>query len=103
MSKEDIDVHVVFGLGNGIGLGSKGYVVFSKTRCANLKFYQWFNTTILLEFIKDLKAFRNLPFESITWFQLDGEAIQIECYQSANMLEALRENNNVVIGKPAAL
>jgi len=25
MSKEDIDVHVAFGLGNGIGLGSKGY------------------------------------------------------------------------------
>jgi len=101
MCKEDIDVHMVLGLGNGIGLGNKGYVIFSKTRCANVKFYKWFNTTILIEFIKDLKALRNLPFESMTWFQLDGEAVQIECYQSSEMLQTLCDNH-VVVGKPAA-
>jgi len=101
MTKDDIDVHEVSGLGHSIALGNKGYVIFAKTRCANVKFYEWFNKTILTQFIAEIKAFRNLPIHALTWFQLDGEAIQIECYQSPEMIQLLNENF-VVVGKPAA-
>jgi hypothetical protein len=101
MGKEELDVHTVFGLGHGIGIGNKGYVVFSKTRSVNLKFYLWFNNTILVQFIKELKTLRNLGLDSLTWFQLDGEAQQIECYQSPELLQLLTDAR-IVVGKPAA-
>jgi hypothetical protein len=39
--------------------------------------------------------------ESISWFQLDGEAIQIRCYQSQDVLKNLSEQH-IVVGKSAA-
>mmetsp|Transcript_32984 Transcript_32984/g.45233 ORF Transcript_32984/g.45233 Transcript_32984/m.45233 type:complete len:589 (-) Transcript_32984:104-1870(-) len=102
MEKEQCDVHVVPGLGNSIDIANKAYVVFTKTRCANAKFYEWFNSTVLVSFVSDLRRLRNLPDDSMAWFQLDGEAIQIECYrQGSNTLQLMTEHN-IVIGKPAA-
>jgi hypothetical protein len=49
MNKEEIDIHEVDGLGNNISPDNKGYVIFCKTRCADLKFYEWFNATVLVQ------------------------------------------------------
>ena len=40
MSKGECDVHEVLGMGIGTDVGSKGYIVFCKTRCANNTFYK---------------------------------------------------------------
>ena len=37
----------------------------------------------------------------MTWFQLDGESVQIAIYQSKQMLKKL-EDMNIVVGKPPA-
>ena len=55
--------------------------MFCKTRGCNYKFYEWYNTTILLEFIKSLKHKYEYEDDVVTWFQLDGEAKQIEIYE----------------------
>lgn len=101
MTKEDIDVHTVSGLGHGVGIENKGYVVFAKTRCVNVKFYEWYNTAVLVQFIINIKAHRNLSNDSVAWFQLDGEAVQIECYKSPAVLKILSDQH-VVVGKSAA-
>ena len=61
------------------------------------------NTIVLLQFIRYLKHLRELLLESMSWFQLDGEATQIECYRSINLnlLHTLNKEH-IVIGKPAA-
>ena len=60
-------------------------------------------TIVLSQFIRYLKHLRELLLESMSWFQLDGEATQIECYRSINLniLHTLNEEQ-IVIGKPSA-
>ena len=101
MEKEQCDVHVVPGLGNSIDLSNKAFVVFTKTRCANVKFYEWFNSIALVNFVLNLRQLRSLPEDSIAWFQLDGEAIQIECYQGVNNMLDLMTQHHIVVGKQA--
>jgi hypothetical protein len=42
-----------------------------------------------------------LPSNSIAWFQLDGEPLQIQCYQENSILEILEESF-IIVGKPPA-
>ena len=51
-----------------------------------------------------MNAIRNhfdFPFDTMAWFQLDGERIQIECFQDSKILTLMHSNHNCV-GKPAA-
>ena len=84
----DIDVYRVPALGISTELYSVSYVVFCKSRCCNINFFLWIiNETILFEAIRSRKeVFRLLP-KSMTWFQLDGEPVQIEVYEDPAMLE----------------
>ena len=38
---------------------------------------------------------------TLTWFQLDGEPVQIEVYNDPEMIQKLHDQN-IVIGKPSA-
>ena len=52
MKENIIDIHEI----PGLGIDSKGYVVFCKTRCGNKEFLEWFNEVILIKFIKDIRS-----------------------------------------------
>jgi hypothetical protein len=101
MSKRECDVHEVLDMGIGTDVGSKGYIVFCKTRCANNTFYKWLNDSILIPMITAQKTLHGDRDDAITWFQLDGEPVQINVYEDPEVLAAL-EAHNVVIGKPPA-
>ena len=38
---------------------------------------------------------------TLTWFQLDGESVQIEVYNDPEMIQKLHDQN-IVISKPSA-
>jgi hypothetical protein len=99
MHKEALDIHEVPGLGVSTDMRSMGYVVFCKTRCCNKKFFRWINEKIIFKEIEDRKKVYQLADDALTWFQLDGEPIQIEVYKEEDMLEQLGIRG-IVIGKP---
>jgi hypothetical protein len=101
MAKGDIDVHEVLGLGIGTDIGSKGYVVFCKTRCGNNAFYRWLNDSILIPMVVSKKALHKAAENAITWFQLDGEPVQIKVYEDSEVIASMTEHG-IVIGKPPA-
>jgi len=55
---------------------------------------------IMIPFVLNLKRIHALDVNSATWYQLDGEEMQIRCYEDISMLSVL-ENNNIIIGKPS--
>ena len=101
MDENDIDVYEVAGLGVSNAVGGKAWVVFCKTRSCNLKFFTWFNTSVLIPWVFNIKTAYHLSNDEITWFQLDGEPVQIECYEFPSVLEALDESA-IIVGKPPA-
>ena len=87
------------GLGIGTQVNAKAYVVFSKTRIPPLTFYEWMNDIILFRFIGEIKDAYPEFRDSLTWFQLDGEGVQIECYKKDHIL-AMLEARGIIVGKP---
>lgn len=86
MEADDMDVHLVKGLGLGTNWDAYGYVVFMKSRCGHSKFYKWFFEEVHMKSVVDLKAYYNLPDTTATNLQIDGEDIQMSCLND----EALR-------------
>lgn len=101
MDSESIDVFEVVGLGISNVVGGKAWVVFCKTRCYNLQFYTWFNTTVLVPWVMQIRSIYHLSASDIAWFQLDGEPVQIECYSVPAILDVL-DGSSIVVGKPPA-
>jgi hypothetical protein len=87
-------------LAHGVSVNDTAYVVLCKSRAGNEAFYIWFNQYIMIPFVLNLKRIHALDVNSATWYQLDGEEMQIRCYEDISMLSVL-ENNNIIIGKPS--
>jgi hypothetical protein len=47
--------------------------------------------TILLQVIAEIKALRDLPDDAMSWFQLDGEVIQIQCFRLLEIIQLMNE------------
>jgi hypothetical protein len=101
MDAEAIDVHKVTGMGIGVDPASYGYIIFCKTRCCNVKFFEWLNGVYLFEELQLKKSIHGLGDNDMTWFQLDGEPVQIKVYSDPAMLDRLT-TMGVCIGKPPA-
>jgi hypothetical protein len=99
MSEDEFRVYPVNGLGVGTQLDNKGYVVITKTRCANVPFYRWFVETILVKYVQEMRRVYEIPLDSPAWFQLDGEAVQIDPFKTNAMIKLLSDNN-IHVGKP---
>ena len=97
----DFDVHEVLGLGIGTDFGSKAFVVFCKTRCCNVPFYRWLNDEVIIPCIQKKKECFAFEPDAPTWFQLDGEPVQIAMYNEEAVTTALDEKG-IVVGKPPA-
>ena len=101
MNEEELDLYKVPGMGIGNAVGDCGYIVFCKSRCCNMNFFVWLNTEILIPWIYEIKKIYNLADDALTFLQLDGEPVQIKCYEAASMQTSMAENN-VVVGKGPA-
>jgi transposase len=87
-------------LGYGVSIHDKGYLVICKTRAGNISFYKWFNLNVTIPFANALRSSYGLDPHSPAWYQLDGENVQIKCYEDGEILKEL-ETNNIIIGKPS--
>jgi hypothetical protein len=96
MHPSGLDVHRVAGLGIGTDIGNSGYVVFCRTRCCNIAFYDWFNRQLLLLFIDRIKENFGIDNTTPAWFQLDGEPEQIAIYSNPAILKLFDDNNILV-------
>ncbi len=94
-----MDVHRVTGLGMTNDVSTCGYVVFCKTRCCNECFYQWYIQFIVVPWALLIRQTFNLGHDSLCWFQLDGEAVQIECFKSPEIIKFFNDHY-VLVGKP---
>lgn len=98
MAADEIDVVQTNLLGSSSDAGIKGYIVFCKSRCCNVRFYEWYNNEILIPFIKTQRKEHAEAAERPAWFILDGERIQINGYFNEELLKRL-ENENITVGK----
>jgi CRISPR/Cas system-associated protein endoribonuclease Cas2 len=74
------------------------YIIFCHSRQCNIKFYEWFNNNVLIPMVCEVSVFfeyTNLD----SWFQLDGETTQLECFNNLQMLQNLL-SHRVTVGKP---
>jgi hypothetical protein len=103
MDPEAIDIHEVEGLGVGTDITATGYVVFCRTRCGNTAFFEWYTRTILVGVVVATKEryHKQLNPESLAWYQLDGEPIQIKVFEDKDVL-AMLNAHSIVVGKPPA-
>lgn len=101
MDEEECEVYPIAGLGWGLELGQKGFVVFCKTRACNVKFYKWFMNDIYVPFVRQLRLHGELAPDAPAYFSLDGEPDQIEMFKDQDIIDLCNENN-IVIGKPPA-
>ena len=62
------------------------WVVFLKKRAGNLKFYNWYYTTVVIPFIKDFNP--NNP----TYYQMDGEYTQIQSFSDPKLVKLFIDN-----------
>lgn len=93
LKEDDFDVFAIEGLGATSQLGSKGYVVFSKTRVPNKAFYQWFNQTIMIPFIRDIRSKYDISDDVAAYVTFDGEALQLSPYYNDNIIKDYDECN----------
>jgi len=93
MEADDMDVHLVKGLGLGSNWDAYGYVVFMKSRAGHSKFYRWFYEHVHINSVIQLKEFYGLPGTTATNLQIDGEDIQIGCLKDEGLLKLLRDQN----------
>ena len=100
MDREALDVHEVKGLGIANSMTDKGYVVFCSSRLRNRAFFRWFVINILIPHTRSIRNYFDLPADAMAWFQLDGEPIQMECFQDPEILDLVHANHSCV-GKPA--
>jgi len=99
MESNDIDVYEASGMGTSTDAVSKGYIVFLPTRGCNKAFYEWLNKSILIPFVVAIKSTLGEEYANyVTWFQLDGEPIQINVYEQDDVIEALNQHN-ITVGK----
>jgi hypothetical protein len=101
MDTESIDVYRVPCLSLSCHLESTGWLVFCKTRCCNITFYRWLLKEMVIGFISSIKQRSELDEKSLSWFQLDGESIQIAPFKDEAILQLFNENN-IIVGKPPA-
>jgi hypothetical protein len=101
MDPGELETYEIPGLGIGTNLESKGHLVFSSTRAGNVPFFRWFTLNILVPFVQAVRRKRGLLDSSPAFLQMDGESIQIQCYEDPEVLAVL-ELNNIVIGKGPA-
>ena len=101
MIENTIDVHEVYGLGIGTELTAKAYVVFCKTRSANMEFYRWFFESVFVQFVVECRKLYRIDLSVPAYFCLDGESDQINPMKEVRIIE-ICENVNIIIGKPPA-
>jgi hypothetical protein len=101
MAADKIDVYRVAGLGTSTSVGSVGYVVFCSSRLGNDAFFKWYHSTVLVDFVNNIRTAYNLDKSIPAWYQLDGEACQLKFFTDKDFLKKL-EQLNVVVGKPPA-
>jgi hypothetical protein len=63
-----------------------------KSRAGNIRFFTWFMEQIVVEVVDLIKAEFDLPKNTPSFLQLDGEPIQIACFKSLETIRKLKEN-----------
>lgn len=82
MGDEECDVFECPGLCKGDSdCDTIGYIVFTKSRAGNAKFYRWLNISVILPFIVKLRRLYALPASRMAVVVCDGELVQIDPYQ----------------------
>lgn len=103
MTDEEFRVYEIAGLGVGVNIDNKGYLLITKSRSLNLAAYRWYYKTYVVNMVALVrKVFKLEDIDKYPCFlHLDGEAIQIDPIFSADILETLKLNN-IHVGKVAA-
>ena len=62
LSESDFEWYEVAGLGRHGGAGNgPGFICFTKTRAANDQFYRWFNESVVIPFILQIRVDNDMP------------------------------------------
>ncbi len=98
MTEEEFRVARVQNMGIGTDITNYGWIVFTKTRAANVAFYKWLFTSAVIPMVNEIKQVYRLPADSKAWVQMDGESVQLQPLFDKNLLSALKEKH-IHVGK----
>jgi len=112
MYLDEIEVYKVNQLSFVPGVESFGYLVICKQRGGNDKFFKWFNSVVVVDFVKTLQSavvseirlssgLESDSDDKNTAITFDGEHTQIMAYQDPEVLQ-LMEANKIYLCKLAA-
>lgn len=107
IKEEDFIYRRVEGLSHLMHSDAYGYVVFSKTRCGNPKFFKWYFEDVVVPFVQKWKGKivknRGNPSDRdvFAFGTCDGEPKQIEVFQTPEVLDIL-STNKIYLGKTPA-
>lgn len=101
MGDEELYWYKVPGLTNSSSEDGFGYVVFTKTRCANAAFFAWFVEHVLVPFIKRLDEKYSSTGSDAGFVCCDGEAKQIHPLMKG-AIKAMLDALFMMIGKLGA-
>lgn len=105
MDESSLDVYKVPRLSNVATSFSFGWLCFTKTRCCNSAFYQWFAKEVVVPFVLETRSAYESKYADGSWMRAfitcDGEAKQIEVFQEDDIL-TLFNDNNIDLGKTPA-
>jgi hypothetical protein len=92
LAEDAFEFYQVFGLGVSMSPGDYGWLIITKTRNGNDKFYNWFATHVVFEFVDTIYASvggglwgsdgEKMP----VFIACDGEYIQIKAFQDSEIL-----------------
>ena len=77
------------------------YVVFGKTRSANVELYRCFFKKVFVKFVLDCRIHYSIDDSIPAYFCFDGESDQINPMREDDTIELCREHS-ILIGKPPA-
>ena len=91
MKKDEIDVYPCGALAASTDMHAKGYIVFCRTRCANVAFYKWVLTDVIVPLIKALRRKYGLLESDPAYLAEDGEDLQLQPLKHEDIIAILKE------------
>jgi hypothetical protein len=102
MGEEDFQYVRIRGLTHTCNPAASGWLCFCKTRCGNEKFFKWYITEVLVNFVEDVRHLLPDDMKDVCMYIVaDGEEVQVKPIENDDV-DAILFQHKIDIGKGPA-
>jgi hypothetical protein len=91
MEPDDLKAYQIIGSTHLSDPSASGWLCFCKTRAVNAKFFHWYTTTIMPQFVLQCRQLLPEDNQQHSYMIADGEALQIQPYDKDDVAFILEE------------